>query len=101
LPPELSARVTSHVEQLFPADERGAAASVLADECGEDLPLIGDANQGEIERVRVAALKLSGGDLAKLRHAVAIAQRDWRDVLVAAGFGSDPVAHERWRPGAE
>ena len=51
-----------------------------------------------LERIRFAALKLSNGDLGELRQAVQIAGIDWRDVLVAAGFGHDLRAHERWFP---
>jgi hypothetical protein len=35
---------------------------------------------------------------AKLREAVLLAQRDWRDVLVLSGFGDDVHAHEAWMP---
>ena len=53
-----------------------------------------------LERVRLAALKCSDGDLAKLDAAIALANRDFRDLLMAAGF-SDPTAHLDWRPGGE
>ena len=36
--------------------------------------------------------------LERLREAIHVAQEDWRDVLVAAGFGTDTRAHERWEP---
>ncbi len=52
----------------------------------------------EFERFRFAALRLSNGDLRKLEQAVELAKRDWRDLLMAAGFGEDVTAHERWRP---
>ena len=45
-----------------------------------------------------AGLKLSGGDLSKLQAAIALAQVDWRDVLMGAGFGEDVSAHRAWRP---
>ena len=67
--------------------------------CGADLPLWIPADPRGLERVRFAALKLSNGDLGELRRAVEIARVDWSDVLVAAGFGHDPLAHEAWFPG--
>lgn len=30
--------------------------------------------------------------------AIALANLDWRDLLVAAGFADDIHAHARWRP---
>jgi hypothetical protein len=52
----------------------------------------------QLERFRFSALKLSGGKLDKLRQAVELAQQDWRDLLMAAGFGDDVTEHERWLP---
>ena len=48
------------------------------------------------ERVQAAVLKLSGGSIDKLVKATDLAKADWRDVLMAAGFGEDPKAHEEW-----
>jgi hypothetical protein len=39
----------------------------------------------ETDRVEAAALVLAAGDLERLRGAVDLALRDWRDLLVAAG----------------
>jgi hypothetical protein len=52
-----------------------------------------------LERIRFAALKLSAGNLEALRSAVGLANRDWRDLLMAAGFGRDVDAHRSWHPG--
>jgi hypothetical protein len=41
-------------------------------------------------------LKLSEGNLDKLNRAVALAKTDWRDLLMAAGFGEDIKAHLAW-----
>jgi hypothetical protein len=49
-----------------------------------------------IERVRFAVLKIGGGSLDRLWTAVKLAQSDWRDVVVVAGFGDDVPAHLRW-----
>ena len=46
-----------------------------------------------LERLRYAALKLSGGRLDALREAVELARIDWRDLLMGAGFGYDVHAH--------
>ena len=52
----------------------------------------------QMDRFRFAALKLSEGKLSTLVAAVDLAKRDWRDLLMAAGFGEDVTEHERWLP---
>jgi hypothetical protein len=96
---DLTAATRRNVAALFPAEEVEAAEALLAEECADNLPLLGVAATPEaLERVRFAALRVSGGSLTRLREAVRIAKQDWRDVLVAAGFGSSVLAHESWQP---
>jgi hypothetical protein len=63
----------------------------------ESLPLVRDPN--EIERIQLAALKVSEGDAGKFLEAAALARMDWRDLLMAAGFGYDVEEHLRWVEG--
>ena len=85
------------VEKLFPPEQRVQVFDILARECGDNLPLIGPRTAGGgHERVRFAVLKLSEGNLTKLRDVVAHANIDWRDVLVWAGFGDSLTAHQEW-----
>ena len=72
-------RVRTEAERQFTAER---AAAVCAELATVDLPLI--ANNGE--RVHLAVLKLSGGDIAAFRRHLALARLDWRDTLVAAGL---------------
>jgi hypothetical protein len=51
-----------------------------------------------LDRIRLAVLKTSAGDLRRFDEAVLLAQIDWRDVLMGAGFGDDLSAHLRWQP---
>jgi hypothetical protein len=55
-----------------------------------------DANERSVERVQLAALKISKGDIDALLEAIRIAQIDWRDVLVAAEFATSLSAHTEW-----
>ena len=71
---------------------------LLLHQCGNNLPFCENSDEFQLERVRFAALKLSQGDIGRLREAVRLAQTDWRDLLMAAGFGEDPNAHKRWSP---
>jgi hypothetical protein len=91
---ELSAGLSQRIAMMFAPDEIALVSSLLTEECGPRLtrhPVL-------LDRIRYAVLKLSGGDLAGLRKAIGIAQRDWRDALVWSGFGQSLDAHESWRP---
>ncbi len=73
-------------------------ARLLAEECGDNLPFCETATPESAERIRYAVLKLSCGDPHECRRLVREAQMDWRDVLMAAGFGEDVSAHLLWDP---
>ena len=95
---ELTPDTLKLVERLFPREHQAEVCDILARHCGDNLPLTGRRKDGSgHERIRFAAIKLSGGDLAKLRAAIDHAKIDWRDVLVWAGFGSSVTEHQNWR----
>ena len=79
-------RQKTHVAALFQESDMAQAQRLLADECGETLPFMSDATPQSLERVRFAAIRLSGGRLDRLHDALCLARRDWRDLLVAAHF---------------
>lgn len=76
---EIGAKVRSAVESLFPPEERDAAICLLPRTA--ELPLNPD-----VERVHLAIVTLSEGDLAKLGGFADNARRDWRDVLYWAEY---------------
>jgi hypothetical protein len=53
------------------------------------------------ERERFAALRLSGGDLEKLKKAIDLGRADFRDLLMEAGFANHHEQHQRWWPGQQ
>ena len=63
----------------YPENVRAEVAAVLAAYGNESSPV------GAL-RVRMACLKLAGGDLGKLKHFVDDALRDYRDVLAGAEY---------------
>ena len=85
------------VRELFPKEQYSEAAKLLETECGNNLPFLQHESAEGLERFRFAALKLSQGSLEKLRSAIDLAKRDWRDLLVAAGFANSVDAHKIWR----
>jgi hypothetical protein len=92
----LSPGTLRRIAALFPGRQRAEAAQLLAEECGDNLPLADTLGAAGIERIRFAVLKISQGSLDRLWEAVELAQHDWRDALVGAGFGDDITAHLRW-----
>jgi hypothetical protein len=92
----LSPGTVRRIAALFPESERSEVAQLLVEECGDNLPFAETLKAAGIERIRFAVLKISGGSPDRLWEAVELAQTDWRDVLVAAGFATDPEEHTRW-----
>lgn len=95
---DLSIETWRRLSVMFAPEHRSAAAQLLKNECAENLPLGNGTGPVNMERIRFAVLKLSDGDLERLRDWVEHAKSDSRDVLKAAGFGGDVTAHMRWRP---
>lgn len=94
----MNPRIIDIVSRLFSEHDREAALTMLTERCGRTLPLMSDASEDGLGRIRIAALKLSRGSLEALEREIKSAHRDWRDTLVAAGFGYDVNAHHHWMP---
>jgi hypothetical protein len=94
----LSVATRARLEAVFDSADQLAAETLLVERCGDNLPLTSRASPEFWDRIRFAVLKLSAGDLSRLRHAVDDANRDWRDTLVAAGFADNTSAHQAWFP---
>ncbi len=94
----LSKETKRRVRILFHGKDAIVATTLLTNECGSNLPFCENWGPLELERLRFAALKISDGTLDRLRQAIELAQTDWRDLLMAAGFGEDVKAHENWLP---
>jgi hypothetical protein len=94
----LSQGTIQRLEKLFGFPDRAAVANLLVEECGSNLALSASSTPEDLERIRFAVLKLSDGDVTKLLEAIELAQIDWRDLLVAAGFADDLRAHSVWWP---
>lgn len=96
--PPLSAGSETRIEALFSVDERELVRDLLVEECGNNLPGLENTSSEAMDRFRFAVLKLSEGELPKFEKALRLAKADWRDLLMAAGFGEDLMAHELWMP---
>jgi hypothetical protein len=87
MPPSRNNAFQDVIEYLFDPASRAEAMRLLVRGCGGELAS---------ERIRLAVLRLSNGDLDELRSAITLARTDWRDALVAAGFGDSVTAHTKW-----
>ena len=94
----LSDETKRRVDVLFSGDDSELVSDFLVNECGSNLPFCEGHNPTQMERLRFAALKVSEGRLDLLQQAVVLAKQDWRDLLMAAGFGHDVEAHKQWMP---
>lgn len=94
----LSEATWERIRVLFPPTKHDEVAAILQNQCGNNLPFLGNETPEGLERFRFAALKLSRGRMDKLLDAVRLANTDWRDLLVAAGFADSADAHKDWNP---
>jgi hypothetical protein len=97
----LTAQTLDRLNVLFSPKLREEARTLLEQECADNLPSCERCSPEDLERIRFAVLKLSRGRLDQLRRQVREAQLDWRDTLMAAGFGYDVDAHRQWHPSQE
>jgi hypothetical protein len=95
----LSDATQLRLNRLFAERDRVEASRLLAEDCNKaSMHLPSSASTREVERCHFAALKLSRGKLESLVEAIALAQTDYRDLLMAADFGEDASAHWDWLP---
>ena len=92
----LSPRTRLCVARLFAPELRAEVEQLLTAECGNSLPFLANLDASRLERFQFAAIKLSAGRMDMLLRALLLAQRDWRDLLMAAGFGEALDAHDKW-----
>jgi hypothetical protein len=90
---KISKTTKNVIEKLFPEVNQETVCNILIEECTEKLPL---ARSEGYERIHLAILKISSGDIGKFLEAAELTRRDWRDVLMWAEFGDDLEAHLKW-----
>jgi len=95
---DLSDDTRQRLQRLFPEPQWQEVEAILREDCGDTLPMVKPSWLDLVERIRFAVLKLSQGDLTRLKKHVKGARHDWRDVLMAAGFANSLTAHKDWRP---
>lgn len=95
---DLTQKTRDIIRTLFPPSQIEGVEHLLTSKCSNNVPGCRDWNKEHLERVWISVLKLSEGDLDKLNTAVTLANTDYRDLFMSAGFGHDPEAHTVWKP---
>ncbi len=91
----MSPRTLNIISRLFHKNSHQQVIDLLQKECGDE-QLRTNGSEAGLERIHFAVLKLSEGNIEKLKHEINEAMIDWRDVLMAADFGTDVNAHVKW-----
>jgi hypothetical protein len=73
-------------------------AERLLEESTDNPRLANDVRRQGCDRLLFAAIRWSDGSLDRLREAIALLRKDWRDLLMASGFADDVHQHETWEP---
>lgn len=79
---------------LFRREDRAEAERILAEEL---TPVLPEGTPHENRRFHCCALRMSGGDLTRLRESVEVARMDFRDLLSNGDFNRPPYLHG-WKP---
>jgi hypothetical protein len=91
----LSPLVEAVIAKIFTVEDQGVVSNLIEEQCGNNLPFMKSDNGG-VERIRLAVLKLAKGNANELLTCISLAQLDWRDVLINADFANDTKAHLHW-----
>lgn len=93
---ELSPKTNRIVNILFKSREAKEVSDMLENDCGTESLGCDGWSPEQMDRIRFAVLKLGNEKQGGLDAAIDLANTDWRDLLMAAGFGKDLNAHEEW-----
>lgn len=85
-------RTVQLLEQIRDLPIRTRVAALFQDDCA----LYASPTPEVLERVRFAVIKLAMEGPLQTALAERLYHTDTRDLLVCAGFGNDPEAHESW-----
>ena len=93
---DLSLRTQQLIEHLIKSDARLAVGEKLTRECSAEAVGCARWTREEMERIHFAILKLGAKADYTFDSAILLAKTDWRDLLMAASFGEDLEAHNKW-----
>ena len=90
-----SLRTQAIIESIFAPADRSIVTDILVNECADNLTSFRNSTEYDLERIRLAVLKLSDGNTETLQYWIERSKEDRRDTLSAADFGTT-VSHIVW-----
>ncbi len=92
---KLSSRTLKLIKIFYEfEEEQEEVISVLENQCADNLPFCENGTPLSMERIRFSVLRLDK-EHGEFNQWVKLANIDWRDLFIAAGFG-DTDAHLDW-----
>lgn len=92
----LSERTQKLIAKLFSRSDGVVISDLLYRAVSSNIPYFDNANSEEMERIRFAILKMTKQSPLNLAVGIYLAQTDWRDLLMSAGFGDDTSEYMTW-----
>lgn len=92
----LSERTHCLISTLFSKSDGVIISDMLYRSVSGNIPFCDNSTPEDMERIRFAILKLTIASPLNLAVGICMAQSDWRDLLMSAGFGNDAAQHLTW-----
>jgi len=92
----LTPRVLRVLDRLFAPEARHQMVTRLEHECSAEALGCPDWTPPQMERLWFSIVKLVHANPGRIDQTFILARTDWRDLLMAAGFGEELDAHEKW-----
>ncbi|GLX80546.1 hypothetical protein tinsulaeT_38860 [Thalassotalea insulae] len=95
----LTKTTTKVIHHLYKSREAMEIADMLDLDCNSMSLGCNGWSLEQLERIHLAILKSSYSKNQDIEITIKQAKKDWRDVLVSAGFAEDLEAHKLWAEG--
>ncbi len=92
----LSERTRSLISKMFSKSDGIVISDMLYRAVSANISFCANSSPEDMERIRFAILKMTKHSPLNLAVGIYLAQSDWRDLLMAAGFGDDATQHMIW-----
>jgi hypothetical protein len=92
----LSDRTRNLISKRFSKTDGTIISDMLYRAVSANIPFCDDSSPEDMERIRFAILKMTLNSPLNLAVGIYLAQSDWRDLLMSAGFGDDAAQHMTW-----
>ena len=93
---DLTKKTKDLAHKLYSPEEASEVCGTLEKECGAEALSCYGWSANKMERIWFAVLKVASEPGRDLEFGIKLAQADWRDLLMSAGFGQDLEAHNKW-----